>query len=214
MPEEIEKFQEALKELRKKSKKRNFTQSIELIINLSDVDVKKPENRIQETVELPHSIDNKVGVFATGDLALRARRSGVDIVLEREDIENLLNDKKRQRRIAKSIDVFVAEAPLMPLVGRVFGAILGPRGKMPRPIPPNADISREVERSRKMVLIRTRGQPVIHCRIGGENMPDEHLAENAMTILRRIEGRLKRGIKNIKSIYLKMTMSPAVKVNI
>ncbi|OYT45535.1 50S ribosomal protein L1 [Candidatus Bathyarchaeota archaeon] len=214
MPGEIDRFKEALKEMRKASKKRNFTQSVELIINLTDVDVRKPENRIQETIELPHPINKTIGVFATGDLALRARKCGVDLVLEREEIEGLLNDKKRQRKIAKAIDFFIAEAPLMPLIGRVFGSILGPRGKMPRPIPPTADIEREVENLRRMVFVRTRGQPVIQCKIGTEDMPDEQIAENALAVLRRIESRLKRGIKNIKSVYLKTTMGKAVKVNL
>ncbi|KYH41736.1 MAG: 50S ribosomal protein L1 [Candidatus Bathyarchaeota archaeon B26-2] len=212
MPGEIERLREALKEMRSVSKKRNFNQSVELIINLTDIDMRRPESRIQETIELPHPVDKTVGVFATGDLALRARRSGVDLVLEREEIESLLNNKKRQRQIAKEIDFFIAEAPLMPLVGRVFGSILGPRGKMPRPIPPTADIEREVERSRKMVFVRTRGQPVIHCKIGTEDMSDEQIAENALAVLRRIESRLKRGAKNIKSVYLKTTMGKAVKV--
>jgi len=85
---------------------------------------------------------------------------------------------------------------------------------MPRPIPPTADIEREVENLRRMVFVRTRGQPVIQCKIGTEDMPDEQIAENALAVLRRIESRLKRGIKNIKSVYLKTTMGKAVKVNL
>ncbi|MDH5441419.1 MAG: 50S ribosomal protein L1, partial [Candidatus Bathyarchaeota archaeon] len=100
---EVKNLQEAIKELRSKSKKRNFSQSVELVINLRDVDVKKPEGRIQEVVELPHSVGKNVGVcvIATGDLALRARRAGADLVLEREDLERLAGDKKQQRQTAK-----------------------------------------------------------------------------------------------------------------
>ncbi|HDO41734.1 MAG TPA: 50S ribosomal protein L1, partial [Candidatus Bathyarchaeota archaeon] len=102
----------ALKELREKTSKRNFNQSIELIINLRDIDVSKPENRIRELIELPHPIGKKVRVcvFASGDAALRARRAGADMVLEREEIESLMNDRKRQRQIAKQIDSFIAIA--------------------------------------------------------------------------------------------------------
>lgn len=207
-------LREALKELREKTPKRNFNQSIELIINLRDVDVSKPENRIQEVIELPHNIGKKVSVcvFASGDAGLRAKRAGADMVLEREEIESLMGDKKRQRQIAKQIDSFIATAPLMPIVGRVFGAILGPRGKMPMPIPPTANIESEIERHRRLVMIRTRGQPVLSCRIGTEDMSDEELIDNIEAVLRRIEGKLKRGIKNIASIYLKASMGPPIKV--
>ena len=206
----------ALKELREKTPKRNFNQSIELIINLRDIDVSKPENRIRELIELPHPIGKKVRVcvFASGDAALRARRAGADMVLEREEIESLMNDKKRQRQIAKQIDSFIAIAPLMPLVGRVFGAILGPRGKMPTPIPPTADMKREIERHRRLVMVRTRGQPVLSCRVGTEDMSDEDIIDNIEAVIGRIEGRLSRGIKNIDSIYIKASMGPPIKVEV
>jgi len=206
----------ALKELREKTSKRNFNQSIELIINLRDIDVSKPENRIRELIELPHPIGKKVRVcvFASGDAALRARRAGADMVLEREEIESLMNDRKRQRQIAKQIDSFIAIAPLMPLVGRVFGAILGPRGKMPTPIPPTADMEREIERHRRLVMVRTRGQPVLSCRVGTEDMNDEDIVDNIEAVIGRIEGRLGRGIKNIDSIYIKASMGPPIKVEV
>ena len=206
----------ALKELREKTPKRNFNQSIELIINLRDIDVSKPENRIRELIELPHPIGKKVKVcvFASGDAALRARRAGADMVLERDEIESLMNDKKRQRQIAKQIDSFIAIAPLMPLVGRVFGAILGPRGKMPTPIPPTADMKREIERHRRLVMVRTRGQPVLSCRVGTEDMSDEDIIDNMEAVIGRIEGRLSRGIKNIDSIYIKASMGPPIKVEV
>jgi len=215
MPIENKKIQEALKELRSESRKRNFNQSVELIINLRDVDVKAPEGRIQEIIELPRPISKNVSicVLATGDMALRARKAGADIVLQREDIDNLANDKKKQREIAKKADFFIAEAPLMPLVGRVLGPILGPRGKMPTPLPPTDNIEHAIERHRKMTGVRTRGQPILQSRIGTEDMTDEDLIDNAQAVIRRVEARLKRGTENIRSIYLKTTMGPPIKLN-
>jgi large subunit ribosomal protein L1 len=208
-------FKDALKALREKNKKRNFNQSIELIINLREIDMKKPEGKIQETVELPHPLNRKISVcvFAAGDMALRAKRSGADLVLEREEIEGLANDKKKQRQIAKSTDAFLAAAPLMPLVGKVFGAILGPRGKMPAPIAPTANIENEIERHKKLTTVRTRNQPVLQCRVGTENMSDDEIIENIQTVLRRVEGKLKRGNRNIGSICIKATMGPTTKVS-
>jgi large subunit ribosomal protein L1 len=209
-------LQEAMSELRSSSKKRNFNQSVELIINLRDVDMKKPEGRIQEVIELPHPLGKNVGVcvIATGGLSLRARRAGADIVLEREDLESLAGDKKRQRETAKRASFFIAEAPLMPLVGRVLGSILGPRGKMPTPVPPTADIEEIIERQRRMTRIRSRGQPTLECRVGTEDMSDRDLQDNIQAVIGRIERRLKRGMKNIDSVYLKLSMGPPIKVSI
>ncbi|MCW4021090.1 MAG: 50S ribosomal protein L1 [Candidatus Bathyarchaeota archaeon] len=212
---EAKNLKAALKEAKEKSTKKNFNQSVELIINLRDVDMKKPEGRIQEKIELPYTVGKKVNicVFANGDIALRARRGNADLVLESTEIEGLMNDKKRQRQIAKTTDSFIAAAPLMPLVGRAFGAILGPRGKMPTPVPPTANIEEEIERHRRIILIRTRGQPVLQCRVGTEGMPDDELLENIQVVLRRVIGRLKRGIKNVQAVYVKTTMGPATEVS-
>jgi len=205
---------DAIKEAKSKSEKRNFVQSIELVINLQDVDPKKPESKIQELIELPYppGKENKICVVASGEMALKAKRAGADLVVERGDLEAIMGDKEKQKELTETYDFFIAEAPLMPTVGRSLGATLGPKGKMPTPIPPTADIADHIKKHRKMVLVRLRGQPVLQCRVGNENMPDEEIAKNVQVIVGRIEGKLKRGIKNIRSIRLKTTMGPPVKV--
>lgn len=206
----------ALRESREKSPKRKFCQSIDLIINLRDIDMKKPEGKIQQKVELPHKVGKKVNVcvIANSDIALRARKAGADLVLESSDMEGLIKDRKRQRQIAKSMDAFIASSPLMPLVGRALGGILGPRGKMPTPIPPTANIEKEIERHRRLKFVRARGQPVLQCQIGTEDMSDTLIAENIQAIMNSITRKLKRGIKNIAAIYVKTSMGKPVKVNL
>jgi len=214
MPLKMKSILDAVKEAKDKSKKRNFAQSVELAINLQDVDPKKAGNRIQELIELPHQAgkETKICVIASGEMALKAKRAGASLVIGREDIEALMGDKKKQKELAKTYDFFIAEAPLMPLVGKSLGATLGPRGKMPTPVPPTVNISEQIKKHRKMVLLRMRGQPVLQCRVGNESMADEEIAENIQAVMRRIEGKLKRGIKNIRSIHLKTAMGTPVKV--
>ena len=214
MPLNMKNLLAAVKEVKSKATERKFSQSIDLAINLQNIDMKKPEGRIQERVELPNSVGKelKICVIATGEMALKAKRAGASLVIERAALEALVGDKKKQKDVAKNYDVFIAEAPMMPLVGKTLGASLGPRGKMPTPVPPNANIEDQIERHRKIVFVRTRGQPVLQCRVGNENMTDKEIAENVQAVVRRIEGKLKRGIKNFKSVYLKTSMGSAVKV--
>ncbi|UCG36591.1 MAG: 50S ribosomal protein L1 [Candidatus Bathyarchaeota archaeon] len=206
--------EDAVKQAKESSGKRKFSQTIELIVNLRDVDVKKPDGRIQEAIELPYTPSKKakVCVIATRELALKAKKAGAELIVGSEELEALATDKKRQKKLAEEHDIFIAEAPLMPSVGRFLGAILGPRDKMPKPVPPNADIKAQIERQKRTITIRTRGQPVLQCAIGTEDMEDEEIVENVMTIMRRLEGRLKRGLKNITAIHLKTSMGPIVKV--
>jgi large subunit ribosomal protein L1 len=214
MPLNMKNLLAAVKEVKANANERKFSQSIDLAINLQNIDMKKPEGRIQERIELPHSVgkEMKVCVIATGEMATKAKTAGASLVIEKAALEALMADKKKQKDIAKEYDLFIAEAPLMPLVGKSLGASLGPRGKMPTPVPPNANIDEQIEKNRNVVFVRMRGQPVIQCRIGNESMKDEELAENVQAVVRRIEGKLKRGIKNFRSVYLKTSMGSSIKV--
>jgi len=214
MPLDTKNILEAIKEAKDKSEKRKFVQSIELIMNLRDIDPKKPEGRIQERIELPHPAgkESRICVIASGEMALKAKKAKADLVIERGNLEAMAGDKKKQKELSKSYDYFIAEAPLMPLVGKVLGATLGPKGKMPTPVPPAANIANQIKKHRRMISLRMRSQPVLQCRVGAENMAEEKIAENVQAIIRRIEPKLKRGIKNIKSVNIKTTMGPSIKI--
>jgi large subunit ribosomal protein L1 len=206
----------ALGELRKNLTKRKFSQSIDLVVKLREVDLKKPENRINEAIALPNPPEKalKVCVIASGDLGTRAKAAGADMLLSRQEVDSLSKDKKAARKLAQDYDFFIAEAPLMPIVGRALGSFLGPRGKMPTPVPPNAAIDQIVSGHRKMVRVRMREQPVLQCRVGTESMPDEKLVENIQAVVSRIEQKLERGFKNIGEILVKTTMGRPVKIAI
>jgi len=204
----------AIKEVKSKSKERKFTQSVDLILDIKELDMKAPEGRIQQIVELPHVTGkpNKICVFATGELAFKAKASSADIVIEKADLESLLGKKKELRKLGNTYDVFISEAPLMALVGRTFGPVLGPRGKLPIPVPPNVNIKEEIEKHRKTVRIRMRNQPIIQVQIGTEDMKDEDLVDNILAVLRFLDGKLKRGLKNIKFLFIKTSMGTPVKI--
>ena len=216
MPLAKDEISRALGELRKSLIKKKFTQSIDLVVRLREVDLKKPENRINEAIPLPNPPEKalKVCVIASADLATRAKAAGADMIVGRQEIENLAKDKKGARKLAQEYDFFIAEAPLMPLVGRALGSFLGPRGKMPTPIPPNAPVDQVIVNHRKMVRVRMREQPVLQCRVGTEAMPDEKLVENIQAVVSRIEQKLERGFKNIGEILVKGTMSKPVKISL
>lgn len=205
---------EVIQKARENSKPRKFKQTIDMTIYLTEIDMKKPESKIQESIELPHPLTKKakICVIATGELAMKAKQAGVDLVIERDELNSIAGDKKRQRELAGTYDYFISEAPLMPQVGKSLGAVLGPRGKMPTPVPPNADIQVQIARHQRLAVVRTKTQPLINTRVGTEDMKDEEIAENIVTIIRRLEGKLKRGIKNIKSISLKTTMGKPVEM--
>ncbi len=204
---------DALMKARAAAPQRGFEQSIDLMVNLRELDMRRPENRVNLRVHLPNGVGSqRVLVFASGDLALRARRAGADGIVEPSELQEMASDRKAAKRRLKDFDVFVAEAPLMPTVGRVVGPILGPKGKMPTPVPPQAPIDEIIDRERGVVVIRSRDKPYIHCIVGKESMDDEKVAENVETVLSSLARTLKRGMRNVRSVYLKLTMGPAIRI--
>jgi large subunit ribosomal protein L1 len=214
MPLDKKTLLDAVKEAKAKSGQKKFNQTVELILHIKEIDMKSPEGRIQQVIDLPHVTGkpNKILVIASGELALKAKKAKADLVIERPDVEGLAGKKKELRKLANNYDVFLSEAPLMPLVGRIFGPALGPRGKLPVPVPPNADIASLITKHRKTVVVKMRNQPVIQCPVGTENMKDEELVANIQAVLRVVEGKLKRGLKNIKFAFIKTSMGEPVKI--
>jgi len=214
MPLDKKTLLDAVKEAKTHSKEKKFTQSIELILDIKEIDMKSPEGKIQQVVELPHVTGkpNKILVVASGELAMNARDAKVDKVMEKADLESVAGKKKELRKLANTYDVFLSEAPLMPLVGRNFGPVLGPRGKLPVPVPPNADIASLIKKYRKTVVVRMRNQPIIQCAVGTADMKEEEIVDNIQAVLRMLEGKLKRGLKNIKYAFIKTSMGTPVKI--
>lgn len=203
----------AVKKALESAPQRNFGESVELAFNLKNVDLSIPKNRVDEEIQLPKGRGRtpKIAIFASGELATRAR--GVaDVVVQPDQIEELSGDKRRARKLANDMSFFVAEAPLMPTIGRTLGTVLGPRGKMPRPIPPNADPAGVVNMLKNTVRVRSRDRRTFHAAIGTRQMTPEDLADNAFLVIDRVVKKLERGDQNIQSVFVKTTMGPAEKV--
>jgi large subunit ribosomal protein L1 len=204
---------ESVEKAREAASARNFEQSFDLAVNLRELDMNRPDNRVNIRVRLPNGVGaRKVLVFASGDLALRARRAGADAVIEPAELDQLATDKKAAKKALKDYDTFVAEAPMMPTVGRVAGPILGPKGKMPTPVPPQAPIDDIIERERSTVILRSRDKPFVHCIVGKEEMSDEEVAQNIEAVMANLTRATKRGFGNVRNVFLKLTMGEAVKV--
>ncbi|MEM4302840.1 MAG: 50S ribosomal protein L1 [Candidatus Caldarchaeum sp.] len=206
----------AVKQSKEKMLPSKFKQSLQLIINITGVDLSKPQNRFTEVVELPNDLGRKrrkILVIASGNLALEASRTeGVSRVLTREELETLVGRKRDAKKIAKAFDFVLVEPSLMGLAARALGAALGGRGKTPIPIPPGSDLQKLVKRYANSVQVQLRKTPVIACLVGLEEDSDEKIAENAETVLNRVVEKLEKRQRNISSVYLKATRGTTVKV--
>ncbi|MDY6780400.1 MAG: 50S ribosomal protein L1 [Halobacteria archaeon] len=192
---------------------RNFTESVDLAINLRDLDLSQPDNRVDEEIVLPEGTgrETRVAVVADGETAIRAE-DVADEVLRPDRIEELGDDEDEAKDLADEIDFFIAETDYMQDIGRYLGNILGPRGKMPTPLEPDDDVVEEVRRLKGTVSLRSGDRRTFHTPVGTEEMEPEEIADNIDAILRRLNAVLDKGELNLDSVYVKTTMGPAVEV--
>ena len=210
-----EAVEKAVREAMEASPKRNFKQSIDLTVVLKDVDLKSPQGRIREIVFLPNPPRKhvRVCVVADGDMAVKAKEVA-DRVITREDLQGLVGNRKAAKKIAEYCDWVLVKTNLMPLAGRTLAPALGPRGKVPVPVPPNADIKSFVERYRSAVMLRVKDQPQVMCRVGTEDMEVGEIVENIYKVLGTLENKLPNPRNNIARVIVKATMGPPVEVRI
>ena len=204
---------EIIKQAKETDKDRKFKQSVEMIMVFRDVDVKKGF-AINETVQLPKKLSKPatVCIMASGDMGIKAKNAKADLVVDENELAKLSADKKKSKNMINKYDFFLADTKLMPTVGKTLGQLLGPRGKMPTPVPFNAPIESFLERFRSSVKIKAKGSLAMSCKIGEEGMEDADLAANANAVATAIEKALPNGSRNVKKIMFKTTMGKAIKV--
>ena len=204
---------EVIKQAKESDKTRKFQQSIEMILVFKDIDVKKGF-AINETIQLPKKMSKSASVciIAAGDLGIKAKNAKADRVMNEAELVQLGKNKRESRKVINKYDFFLADTKLMPTVGKVLGQLLGPRGKMPTPIPFNAPVEALLERFRTSVGVKVKGSLSLSCKIGEESMEDADLAANANAVAATIEKKLPNGDKNIRKIMIKTTMGKAIRL--
>ncbi len=204
----------AIEKMKKDSPARKFVESVDMAINLKDINLQDPSKRFQMDIRLPHPLekDIRICVLGEGSHLVDAESAGAARIINKDELDNISREPKIAKKLAQQYDFFIATASLMPTIGRSLGKFLGPRGKMPRPLPPTAPIKPLINDLQTTIQIRLRQSPVIHARIATIAMENDSIVENALTIVRSVENRLEKGENNIRTIYIKSTMGPAIKV--
>lgn len=207
----------ALKKLHEVSTKRKFTQSVELMINFTGLDMKKPANQVNVKVVLPVPTgkgSGKVAVFAKTDELADSVKEKVDLVIMDKEIEAYAKDKVKMGELM-GFDALFAEGPSMLTVAKFLGQQLAPKGKMPKPIISAATFEEALAKARTQITVsnkKGRFMPVVHSVIGREGMKDEDMAENMIAVYDAVMNSLPQKKQNIKNAYIKMTMSAPIKI--
>ncbi|MFA6268502.1 MAG: hypothetical protein WCW13_05180 [archaeon] len=207
----------ALKKLHEITVKRKFTQSLEMMVNFTGLDMKKPTNQVNVKVVLPVPTgkgSGKVAVFAKSDELIDSIKGKVDRVIDDKEIEALAKDRAKVGELL-TFDALFAEGPCMLTVARFLGQQLAPKGKMPKPILSVSSFDEALAKAKTQITVSNKKgkfMPVVHCVVGREGMKDEDIAENMIAVYDAVLNSLPQKKQNIKNVYIKMTMSAPVKI--
>lgn len=195
-------FTQALTELRTEEK-RNFDQTVELLVSLKGIDLRK--DALSFISMLPHPFrEKKVCAF------FEAKNPLVNTVTKPEF--DAYKDKKLLKNLVRDYDFFIANAKLMPTMASAFGKALGPLGKMPSPQlgiltseSPEA-VKQMLDRIHKAVKVRIK-EPAIKVSLGKSSMPDKELEANLKVLLTDLINILPAKKENIRKVMIKLTMT-------
>ncbi|MBI4176986.1 MAG: 50S ribosomal protein L1 [Candidatus Aenigmarchaeota archaeon] len=205
---------EVLKKARESAKGKKFVQSWDLSVSLKEMDMKKPESKISEDFMLPNGPGKDLTVAVIADTIAQKVAGIADSVITKDQLATMGQNKKALKKIASDTDFFLSEISLMPLVGKQLGPVLAPRGKMPKPIPPNADAKAIIDKAKKSVRIKLKDSPVVNVIIGNEKMEDAKIVENIDAVIEFLERKLPKGRDNLKNVTVKLTMGKPEKIKV
>ena len=207
-----------------KDKVRKFDESIDLIINLKDLNLNDPKQRIDKEILLPNnnitSDKPNVCVIASDEILLEARNLGLETI-DTDGLVQLNNEEKKvKKKFVKKYNFFIVEDKMMPSVARYLARFLGPLGKMPKPFPSGYgiisspdDLKIAIERYLKIIRIQLKKQLLIQVKIGKKSMEEDRVFENLKAVVDYIADQMPHRYNNIKSMFLKTTMGHPIKID-
>jgi large subunit ribosomal protein L1 len=205
-------FEEAVEKAIEDAPERNFTESVDVVVNFRDLDLSEASNRFNEDIKLPYQASDDVKIAVIGDTLVK-NADNADREITEDELEDLYENPNDAKTLAEEMSFIIAEAPLMPDIGQHLGQVFGPRNMMPDPMPPGSDPTDRIESLRNTVTVRLKEDPVIHLKVGTEKQDVENVARNASAVYDFIEGELPQGSNNIKDVLVKTTMGPSIEVN-
>ena len=185
-----------------------FDETIDIAINLG-VDPKHADQMVRGVCALPHGNGKevRVAVFAKGEKAEEARKSGADIVGAEDLMETIQGG-------VIDFDRCIATPDMMAIVGRL-GKVLGPRNLMPNPKvgTVTTDISKAIKLAKSgEVQFKVEKSGVVQAGLGKVSFDKQKISENITAFIESVNKAKPVGAKGtyVKRISVSATMGPSV----
>ena len=174
------KLLQGLHEIRTNTKKRNFTQTLELQIKLKD-----HNNIIVQNVILPYKIRLKsinICFFTNYKHENIANELGIMSIRE-DNLKNLKNDKILLKNLISTYDVFFCSDTIIRKLPRLIGPDLYKKGKYPEVVHTDDNIQNKINIEERKVRWKFKSNNTQNIAVGNESLKYQQLMENILCAL-------------------------------
>merc|ERR1719168_37122 len=193
-------------------KKRKFTETVDLQIGLKNYDPQK-DKRFSGTVKLKHVPRPKFKVCVLGDQQHcdEAKSKGI-ACMSADDLKKLNKNKKEVKKLAKKYDAFLASESLIKQIPRLLGPGLNKAGKFPALLTHNDNMEAKVLDLKSTIKFQMKKVLCLNVAVGNVGMTEDELVFNIHLSINFLVSLLKKHWQNVRSLYIKSTMGPAIRL--
>ncbi|KAK9921257.1 hypothetical protein M0R45_029776 [Rubus argutus] len=203
-----EALKEAITQIRTnaETKKRKFTETVELQIGLKNYDPQK-DKRFSGSVRLPHIPRPKMRVCMLGDAqhVEEAEKMGL-AYMDVESLKKLNKNKKLVKKLAKKYHAFLASEAVIKQIPRLLGPGLNKAGKFPTLVSHQESLEAKVNETKAMVKFQLKKVLCMGVAVGNLAMEEKQIFQNVQLSVNFLVSLLKKNWQNVRSLNLKSTM--------
>jgi len=194
------------------TKKRKFTETVELQIGLKNYDPQK-DKRFSGTVKLPYTPRPAMKVCVLGDHkhCEEAKAIGVDS-MDVEALKKLNKNKKLVKKLAKKYAAFLASETVIKQIPRLLGPGLNKAGKFPTLISHSESLEAKVTEIRASVKFQLKKVLCMGVAVGNVALSEKELYVNIQMAVNFLVSLLKKNWQNVGCLYIKSTMGKPVRL--
>jgi len=201
-----------MQDLSLNEKKRKFVETVELQIGLKNYDVAR-EKRFSGSIKLPNVPRPGLKLCILGDQAHIDEAKGCGMpFMAVDDLKKFNKNKKLIKKFAKKYYGFLASESLMRQIPRLLGPTLNKVGKFPTLLTHSDTMVVKADEVRSTVKFQMKKVLGLGVAVGHVNMTEDQLAKNINLSINFLVSLLKKNWQNIKSVNIKSTMGPPLRL--
>mmetsp|Transcript_45202 Transcript_45202/g.98063 ORF Transcript_45202/g.98063 Transcript_45202/m.98063 type:complete len:217 (+) Transcript_45202:26-676(+) len=187
---------------------RNFTETVELQVGLQQYNA-RTDKRFSGVLKLPYPARavTKLGIFGNAEHCLWAERRGIPC-FSVEKMKSMRGNRKRVKGVLKRFTSFLASQEIIRQIPRFLGPGPSRANKFPRLI--SGHIEQEVADAKCLVRLQVKKAMCICVPVGHVGLTADQLRRNIVLTVNFLVSLCPKGWGNIRRLYIKSTMGPAV----